>query len=269
MPVQLTRRKFITASPGLLLFPGIVAMAQTPATAMQEPIYPQFPSQNPSRVKEMVGASHGNIARVRELLADSPALAKATYDWGFGDWETALGAASHVGNREIAALLMDNGARPDMFTFAMLGQLEVVKAYITANPGIQRTHGPHGITLLQHARKGGEKSSAVVAYLESIGDADVGYTSLPLTEEEKKMYMGEYSFGSEPSNRIKISVDKNGTPGIMRQPDGVNRVLYYQGNNEFHPAGAPAVRIRFDVKDGKAANLTIIDGKTMLTATRV
>jgi hypothetical protein len=34
-------------------------------------------------------------------------LARAAWDWGFGDWETALGAASHMGSRPI---------RPDQFT---------------------------------------------------------------------------------------------------------------------------------------------------------
>jgi hypothetical protein len=52
----------------------------------------------------MVGASHGNLARVNELVLAHPALANAAWDWGFGDWETAIGAASHVGNKQIAAV---------------------------------------------------------------------------------------------------------------------------------------------------------------------
>ena len=80
-----------------------------------------FPSHPPDLVREMVGVSHGKVARVRELLGQHPSLAKAGWDWGFGDWETALGAASHVGNREIAELLLAHGARPDLFTAAMLG----------------------------------------------------------------------------------------------------------------------------------------------------
>ncbi len=102
----------------------------------------------------MVAVSHGNVARVKELLAASPALAKAAWDWGYGDWESALGAASHVGNREIAALLLTNGAHPTIFSAAMLGQLDVVKAFIAASPGVQKTYGPHGISLLAHAKNG-------------------------------------------------------------------------------------------------------------------
>ena len=72
-------------------------------------------------------------------MARQPTLSKATFDWGFGDWETALGAASHVGSREIAELLIANGAHPTIFSAAMLGQLDAVKAFVEAAPGIQKT----------------------------------------------------------------------------------------------------------------------------------
>ncbi|MDZ4806037.1 MAG: hypothetical protein SGI90_14355 [Candidatus Eisenbacteria bacterium] len=116
----LHRRRFLEMSAaGLWAVPTLLsgsgaAMAQ-PADGPL-PLSPGFPSHDPDLARGMVGASHGNVARVRELLAISGALSKASWDWGFGDWETALGAASHTGNREIAALLMENGARPDIFT---------------------------------------------------------------------------------------------------------------------------------------------------------
>ena len=105
----------------------------------------------------MVAVSHGNVARVRELLSNRPALANASWDWGYGDWESALGAASHVGNQEIARLLLAAGARPTIFSAAMLGQVETVRAFVAASPGVQKTRGPHGLTLLSHARAGGRR----------------------------------------------------------------------------------------------------------------
>ena len=114
-----------------------------------------FPSHEPALAREMVGVSHGNVGRVRELLDAHPALAKAAWDWGYGDWETALGAASHMGNREIAELLLAHGAAPTIFSAAMLGQLEAVQALVAARTSITRTRGPHGITLMAHARAGG------------------------------------------------------------------------------------------------------------------
>src|SRR5580700_7626770 len=49
-------------------------------------------------------------------------LVYAARDWGGGDWETALGGASHTGHREIALYLLSQGARIDSYCAAMLGE---------------------------------------------------------------------------------------------------------------------------------------------------
>ncbi|HET8626524.1 MAG TPA: hypothetical protein VFL91_03850 [Thermomicrobiales bacterium] len=120
----------------------------------------------PGLVQAFVGNAHGDLARVQELLAQEPALVNAAWDWGGGDWETALGAAAHTGQREIARYLLDRGARLDLFAAAMLGDLEVVKAIVAAYPAAREARGPHGIPLLAHARVGGADAAAVVAFLE-------------------------------------------------------------------------------------------------------
>ena len=232
MQKSLSRRTFVTAVPSIcaasLLIPQRADADDQATRNPRSPMLdPHLLSQDPKRVRETVGVSHGNLPRVRELVEASPALAKATWDWGFGDWETALGAASHTGGREIAELLIAHGARPDIFTFAMFGQLDVVKAYVEANPGIQRTHGPHGFTLLHHARKGGDRALPVVEYLKALGDADIGYTSLPLSEKEKELYLGVYSFGSGPENTIELGVGRDGSLRITRGADGTPRRLFY------------------------------------------
>jgi hypothetical protein len=43
--------------------------------------------------------------------------------------------------------------RSILFSAAMLGQLEVVKAFVAAQPGAQHIRGPHSISLLAHARR--------------------------------------------------------------------------------------------------------------------
>src|ERR1043166_3062904 len=75
-----------------------------------------FPRQHPEIVEEMVKVAHGNLPRAKQLVEARPALAKAAVDWGFGDWEDALGAASHTGAREIAGYLIANGARPTLYS---------------------------------------------------------------------------------------------------------------------------------------------------------
>ncbi|HET8895177.1 MAG TPA: ankyrin repeat domain-containing protein [Gaiellaceae bacterium] len=99
-----------------------------------------------------VSHSHWQIDNVRVALANDPTLANATTDWGGGDWESALGAASHAGNREIAELLLGHGARLDVFAAAMLGLVDVVRAVLDAHPEMRDAKGPHGIPLAAHAK---------------------------------------------------------------------------------------------------------------------
>jgi hypothetical protein len=109
------------------------------------------PPIDPALVQAFVGNAHGNLDEVRSLLEREPALVNAAWDWGGGDWETGLGAAAHMKNREIALYLLDNGARLDVFAAAMLGQVEVVRAMLDARPELREAKGPHGIPLAAHA----------------------------------------------------------------------------------------------------------------------
>src|SRR5215213_7409181 len=120
-------------------------------------------------VKEFVAKCHGDLARSKELLAQQPALLNASWDWGGGDFETGLEGAGHMGNREIAQYLLDNGARMNIFCAAMLGRIDIVKSLLTAFPNLKTSKGPHGLQLLHHAKKGGEQSREVLDYLQSIG----------------------------------------------------------------------------------------------------
>ena len=119
-------------------------------------------------VQEFVGKAHGDLNRVKELLAQEPGLINATWDWGGGDFETALGAASHMGRSDIANFLLEHGARLDIFAAAMLGKLDIVKAALTAYPDAIKTPGPHDISLIAHAEAGGEDAKSVLEYLQSL-----------------------------------------------------------------------------------------------------
>ncbi len=103
------------------------------------------------------------------MLAEQPSLLNATWDWGGGDFETGIGGAGHMGNRDIAEFLIGQGARLDIFVAAMLGKIDIVRALVTAWPGLVQSKGPHGIPLLRHARAGGESAKETVAYLQSVG----------------------------------------------------------------------------------------------------
>src|SRR5437667_359012 len=104
-----------------------------------------------SVVQAFVGNAHGDLEAVRGALADEPELLNAAWDWGGGDWETGLGAAAHMGRRDIALHLLEHGARMDVFAAAMLGETDVVRAMLSAQPSLRQSRGPHGIPLIAHA----------------------------------------------------------------------------------------------------------------------
>jgi hypothetical protein len=104
----------------------------------------------------------------QKLLEKEPALLNAVMDWGGGDWETGLGASSHMGRRDIAGLLLEKGARIDLFCAAMMGLLDAVKAFLTLEPKLIDAKGPHGFSLHFHAQVGGADAEKVLDYLQSV-----------------------------------------------------------------------------------------------------
>jgi len=125
------------------------------------------PALDPAIVESFVAKAHGDLDGVRALLEKEPGLVNATWDWGGGDWETALGAAAHMGRRDIALFLLERGARIDVFAAAMLGDVELVEAALEAYPETRDVLGPHGIPLVEHARAGGEHARVVLGLLEA------------------------------------------------------------------------------------------------------
>ena len=170
----LSRKRFLRYS--LMAMAGAFGCtrlpAQSPTPSTSASAAPVVPDRGPpiegGLVKQFVIAGHGNLDKVKEMLAAQPALINATWDWGGGDFETALGGASHMGRPDIARFLLENNARMDLFAAAMLGRLDVIKAAAAAFPNILRVPGPHKIPLLAHAEKGGADAVAVVEFLKTL-----------------------------------------------------------------------------------------------------
>jgi hypothetical protein len=182
MSKPISRRKLATLASGLFVASHASAQnsqtapdggpTETPFTRDYEA--PKFkpgwkkPQVNRQLAQDFIIYAHSDIDMVKKLLDKEPGLVNATIDWGGGDWETGLGGASHMGRRDIVELLLERGARPDLFCATMLGQLETVKAFLTLQPKMIDTKGPHGFTLHWHAQVGGKNSEAVLDYLQSI-----------------------------------------------------------------------------------------------------
>lgn len=120
-------------------------------------------------VKDFVIAGHGNFEKTKQMFTETPAILYATYDWGKGDFETALEGAGHVGNKEIANWLIQQGARTNLFVLTMLGKTTLVKTFLEMFPAYINARGPHGFTLLHHAQKGGDDSKELVDFFKSKG----------------------------------------------------------------------------------------------------
>ncbi|MEP7165863.1 MAG: hypothetical protein ABI741_14270 [Ferruginibacter sp.] len=234
----------------------------------------RYPAIQLTIASEVVGVAHFNLDRLKELVDPRPELAKAEWDWGYGDWESALGAASHVGRKDIIEYLIGKGAVPTIFTYAMLGHYETVKAMITSYPGIQKNFGPHGITLLQHARNGAEtegidksKAKQLIEYLQSLGDAD-GRPYLNLDETEKTKYLGDYKYGEgkEDGFTIKLNMRKLLSLGKLGKSGGA---LWRIGEQEFTYQGAPSVTVKFLVQNARVHALTVNEPGLILTATKI
>jgi hypothetical protein len=179
MNTSLTRKKFLfgggAAAVGALLGSGLLRAqpgGSTPAPNASAGAVPDFPEHDPqierARVKRFVIAGHFNLEAVKEMIATDPTLINGAIDWGKGDFETALGGASHMGRRDIAEFLLEHNARMDIFAATMLGKLDIVKAAVAAYPNIVRVLGPHKISLIVHAEKGGPAAVAVRDFLRPL-----------------------------------------------------------------------------------------------------
>jgi hypothetical protein len=183
---SLSRRFFIAIAGGTALISGKSISAEDPKAETPKPTGPveaafqrdyDEPKFKPSWKKEQINRqmlqdfvifAHSELEMVKKLLDREPGLLNGAVDWGGGDFETALGGASHMGRRDIAEYLISKGARIDIFCAAMLGQLDAVRAFLTLQPTLIDAKGPHGFSLHVHAQAGGEQSQGVLDYLQSI-----------------------------------------------------------------------------------------------------
>lgn len=186
MSDPIDRRTFATAFAASVVLGSEALSADTPAVApmphgvpTEAPFERDYPAPNfqPSwrrpqinrkLIQDFVIFAHMDLEMVKKLLEKEPGLLHSHMDWGGGDFESALGAAAHMGRRDIAEFLLGKGARIDIFCAAMLGQTDVVKQLLTAYPPLIDAKGPHGISLHMHAKMGGKQAEKTLDYLQSV-----------------------------------------------------------------------------------------------------
>ena len=184
MPCRLNRRAFAAAA----LTGTTVALADDEAETPPGPREAEFtrdydppefvpswskPQVNRTLAADFVIYAHSDLEMTRKLLEREPGLLNASLDWGGGDWETALGGASHMGRKDIVELLLKAGARADLFCAAMLGRLPIVKGWLEEAPELIDAKGPHGFSLHFHAQVGGEDAKPVLDHLQSVKEVEL------------------------------------------------------------------------------------------------
>jgi ankyrin repeat protein len=117
-------------------------------------------------IKDFVISAHFNLPKVQTYLTEYPDLLRAEHQWGEGDFEDGLGAASHVGNRAIAQFFIEQGVEPTICAVAMLGDRAGVDAFLALDPQSANARGAHGISLMFHVALSGD-----VAIAQTLKDA--------------------------------------------------------------------------------------------------
>jgi len=161
----MTRKEFLAASlvvPGVLAVPKLGAAEATAGEVTAETGRGpgRGPRQSLARVLEFVQAGHTDLAKVKTMLAADPALVHARWDWGDGDWESALEGAAHMGRADIVRHLLVSGARVDILTAAMLGDAATVASLVKLEPALANTEGPHGLPMMFYVGHGGSVAMA-------------------------------------------------------------------------------------------------------------
>lgn len=146
---------------------GLVLLQQ--GVGAQAPAQDAPPPYAADLVKDFVVAGHKDLAKVQAMVTEHPNLVHCKYDWGNGDFEEAIEGAGHMGNREIARYLIDEGSRVTLFVLAMLGRTDLVKPVLEAYPRLVFANGPHGFTLLHHAKLAAQEGEELYAYLQEKG----------------------------------------------------------------------------------------------------
>jgi ankyrin repeat protein len=164
------------------------------------------PQVEQSVVEDLVGNAHGNLARVRELLDAHPDALNLRAPWN----ETAVEAATQMGNKPILDFLIARGAPVDFFTACVLERVDDVAGELAVDPTRAGARGVHDLPALYFAAIGG--SLAVAETLLAAG-ADVNARA-----ESAAPIHGAVMGGS--AEMITLLLDRGADPSL---PDYLGR----------------------------------------------
>ena len=92
-------------------------------------------------------ATGGDVSKVKAMLADDPALARAKDENGV----SAIMKATYYGKRDVVAALLESGVELDVFEAAATGRSERLVELIEKDPSLANAYSPDGFTPLGFA----------------------------------------------------------------------------------------------------------------------
>ncbi|MCB9436601.1 MAG: ankyrin repeat domain-containing protein [Anaerolineales bacterium] len=130
------------------------------------------PQPAPDDIRSFVMAAHFDFEQVKTRLEADPSLLHVVVE-EFN--ESALGAASHVGNRAIAEYLLSQGASLTMCAAVMLGLRDAIERFLTDDSTLANPREAHGFSALYHAAINGDVAIIELLYAhggrEGLSDA--------------------------------------------------------------------------------------------------
>ena len=181
-------------------------------------------------VREFVVASHAQLEKVTLLSDEEPGLVRASIDWGEGDWECGLEAASHMGNRDIALLLLEKGAAMTVFSAAMLGETKLVRAFLQSDPALASRPGVHGISLIYHVAYSGKVEMAELLPPEPPGRSDALHAAVRFGHKEMVAWLLEN--GADDVNKPNFQSKTPLAAAIQRDELEIAELLRQNGGRE-------------------------------------
>jgi ankyrin repeat protein len=130
---------------------------------------PEQPAYPWPVINEYVAVSHGNLARMKELLDLYPKVLHANASWN----ELAVEAGAHVGAKDCVHFMLDHGAPAALPTAAMMGMTAHVRRLLDEDPGRIWECGAHNMPPMWFpAIGGGEPEQLEIARLLLDAGAD-------------------------------------------------------------------------------------------------
>lgn len=181
---------------------------------------------DPEQIFEFVEAAHGNLEKVQAMLEQCPDLLLTQKE---KSQETALQAASHMGNREIAEYLLSKGTPLDICAAAMLGLTDQVSDFLEKDPTLANANGAHSRSVFFHAALSGKTEIADLllshgSELKSMdralqGAAASGHLEMVqwLLKHGAAEYMETQDFRKRTPLQAAVENGHNETADILRQ----------------------------------------------------